>query len=142
MSTTIYPARKILTMNPNQPEVTHVAVRDGRILGAGTLADLEGWGDYTLDERFADKVLMPGLIEGHAHTMEGAMWNFTYVGWFDRMDPDGRVWDGVKTVDALVARMAEAEARMEDPDAPLLGWGLDPIYMDNVRVTRADLDRV
>ena len=142
MTTTIYPARKILTMNPNQPSVTHVAVRDGKILGAGTLEDLAGWGDYTLDERFADKVLMPGLIEGHGHTMEGAMWNFTYVGWFDRMDPDGKVWAGLKTIDDLVARLAEVEAQMDDPDAPLLGWGLDPIYMDNVRVSRADLDRV
>ena len=142
MSTTIYSARKIITMNPNQPEVSHVAVRDGRILGAGSLDELEGWGDYTLDDRFADKVLMPGLIEGHAHTMEGSLWQFTYVGWFDRRDPDGKVWSGVKTIDAVVERLGTAERAMTDPDSPLLGWGLDPIYMDNVRMTRADLDRV
>lgn len=142
MSTIIYSARKIITMNPNQPEVSHVAVRDGKILGAGSLGELEGWGAYTLDERFADKVLMPGLIEGHAHTMEGALWQFSYVGWFDRRDPDGKVWSGMKSVDAVVARLSEAEQSLTDPDAPLLGWGLDPIYMDNVRMTRADLDRV
>ena len=142
MSTTIYSARKIITMNPNQPEVSHVAVRDGRILGAGSLDDLAGWGEYKLDERFVDKVLMPGLIEGHAHTMEGALWSFCYVGWFDRRDPDGKVWDGMKSVDAVVARLSEAEQALSDADAPLLGWGLDPIYMDNVRMTRADLDRV
>jgi predicted amidohydrolase YtcJ len=141
-ATTIYSARKIITMNPNRPVVSHVAVRDGRILGAGTLEELAGWGDYTLDDRFADKVIMPGLIEGHAHSMEGAMWSFTYCGWFDRMDPDGKVWSGLKTVDEVVARLSEIEKTMDDPDAPLLGWGLDPIYMDNVRVTRADLDRV
>ncbi len=139
---TIYSARKIITMNPNQPAVTHVAVLEGRILGAGSLSDLQGWGDHVVDDRFADKVLMPGLIEGHAHTMEGAMWQFTYVGWFDRRDPDGKVWAGAKTVDDVVARMAETERAMDDPDAPLLGWGLDPIYMNNVRVTRQDLDRV
>jgi len=142
LSTTIYSARKIITMNPNQPEVSHVAVRDGRILGAGSLDDLAGWGEYKLDERFVDKVLMPGLIEGHAHTMEGALWSFCYVGWFDRRDPDGKVWDGMKSVDAVVARLSEAEQALSDADAPLLGWGLDPIYMDNVRMTRADLDRV
>ncbi|WP_238365043.1 amidohydrolase [Mesobacterium pallidum] len=142
MQTTIYSAKKIITMNPNQPVVSHVAVRDGKILGAGSLSDLTGWGPHVVDDRFADKVLMPGLIEGHAHTMEGALWSFTYVGWFDRMDPDGKVWDGVKTVDDVVARLSEIEAGMEDPDAPLLGWGFDPIYMDNVRMTRADLDRV
>ena len=141
-ATTIYSARKIITMNPNRPVVSHVAVREGRILGAGTLEELAGWGDYTLDDRFADKVIMPGLIEGHAHSMEGAMWSFTYCGWFDRMDPDGKVWSGLKTVDEVVARLSEIEKTMDDPDAPLLGWGVDPIYMDNVRVTRADLDRV
>lgn len=140
--TTIYSARKIITMNPNRAVVSHVAVRDGRILGAGSLQELAGWGDYTLDDRFADKVLMPGLVEGHAHSMEGAMWSFTYVGWFDRMDPDGKVWPGVKTIDDVVARLRAVEQDIEDPDAPLLGWGLDPIYMGNTRMTRADLDRV
>ncbi|MGZ9811890.1 amidohydrolase [Pseudoroseicyclus sp. H15] len=142
MTTTIYSAAKIITMNPSRPEASHVAVRDGHILGAGTLEELAGWGEYKLDETFKDKVLMPGLIEGHAHTMEGALWNFTYVGWFDRMDPDGKTWDGLKSIDDVVARLSEVEAAMDDPDAPLLGWGLDPIYMDNVRMTRADLDRV
>lgn len=71
--TTIFAARRIITMNPARPVATHVATRDGRILGAGTLAELEGWGDYLLDERFSDKVLMPGFVEGHAHTMEGTL---------------------------------------------------------------------
>ncbi len=141
-ATTIYSARKILTMNPNQPEVSHVAVRDGRILGAGALSDLEGWGDYTLDDRFVDKVLMPGLIEGHAHTMEGTLWRNVYVGWFDRMDPDGKIWSGLKSIDAVVERLSQEDARLTDPQAPLPGWSLDPIYMDNQRVTRHDLDRV
>jgi predicted amidohydrolase YtcJ len=140
--TTIYSAKKIITMNPNQPEVTHVAVRDGRILGAGSLSDLEPWGAYTLDDRFADKVLMPGFIEGHAHTMEGTLWRNVYVGWFDRMDPDGNIWQGVKSIDAIVARLIEAEAKLADPNTPLSAWSLDPIYMDNRRVTRHDLDRV
>lgn len=141
-ATTIYAARKIITMNPNRPVVSHVAVRDGRILGAGSLEELAGWGAHTLDEQFSDKVIMPGLIEGHAHSMEGALWSFTYVGWFDRMDPDGKVWRGAKSVDDVVARLRQAQDAMEDPDAPLLGWGLDPIYMGNVRMSRADLDRV
>ncbi|MDA7826657.1 amidohydrolase [Rhodobacteraceae bacterium] len=140
--TTIYSAKKIITMNPNQPEVTHVAVRDGRILGAGSLSDLEPWGAYTLDDRFADKVLMPGFIEGHAHTMEGTLWRNVYVGWFDRMDPDGNIWEGVKSIDAIVARLIDAEAKLADPNTPLSAWSLDPIYMDNRRVTRHDLDRV
>ena len=125
--TTIYRARRILTMNPSRPEATHVAVRDGRILGVGTLDELKGWGDYTLDERFADKVLMPGLVEGHSHTMEGTFWRYAYVGYFDRTDPDGRVWPGVGSIDAVVERLKEAGAKLADPKAPIAGWSLDPI---------------
>ncbi len=140
--TTIYSARKIITMNPSQPIASHVAVRDGHILGVGDLADLAKWGDYTLDDRFGDKILMPGLVEGHAHTMEGSLWQKVYCGYFDRMDPDGKVWKGSKTIEAVLERLTEAEAGLADPAVPLSGWQLDPIYLDGSRVTRHDLDRV
>ncbi len=140
--TIIYSSRKIITMNPSRPTATHVAVRDGRILGVGSLEELATWGDYKLDEQFEDKVLMPGLVEGHAHTMEGSLWQKVYCGFFDRMDPDGKIWGGSKTIDAVIERLIEAETKLTDPDVPLSGWQLDPIYMNNKRVTRHDLDKV
>ena len=140
--TIVYSAKKIITMNPSRPEATHVAVRDGRILGAGSLSELQTWGEVRLDESFADKVLMPGFVEGHAHVMEGSLWSKVYCGWFDRADPDGKLWSGVKSVDAVVERLQAAEAALTDPAAAVSGWQLDPIYMDNITVTRADLDRV
>ncbi len=139
---TIYSAKKIITMNPARPVVSHVAVRGGRIVGAGSLEELKRWGDHNLDDRFADKVLMPGLVEGHAHTMEGTLWRHVYCGFFDRMDPDGKMWGGAKTKDAVLDRLKQADAAMADVDAPLPGWQLDPIYFDNERVSRADLDKV
>jgi len=138
----IYSARRILTMNPSRPEATHVAVRDGRILGAGTLEELAGWGPHKIDDRFAGKVLMPGLVEGHSHAMEGTFWRYVYSGYFDRMDPDGRVWPGATTIDAVVERLRDAASRLADPTAPLSGWSLDPIYFGEQRVSRHDLDRV
>ena len=111
--TTVFSARKILTMNPSCPEATHVAVRDGRILGVGSLAELSGWGTHTLDERFADKVLMPGLIEGHSHLMAGTLWRYVYCGYFDCTDPDGRVWPGAKSLEDVIAALkgaADADA--------------------------------
>jgi predicted amidohydrolase YtcJ len=142
MTTTIYRARRILTMNPANPEATHVAVQGDRILGAGTLQELSGWGDYQLDERFADKVLMPGLVEGHSHTMEGTFWRYVYCGFFERMDPNGKLWAGVKSIDDVIERLREAEAQLTDAQQPLAGWSLDAIHFDNTRVSRHDLDRV
>ena len=142
MTITIFSARKIITMNPARPNTTHVAIRDGRVLGSGSLEELAGWGDYVLDETFKDKVVMPGLVEGHSHAMEGTLWKYTYVGFFDRMDPHGKVWSGVKAIGEVLDRLKESEAKLSDPDAPLPAWSLDPIYFDNERVTRQDLDKV
>ncbi len=139
---TIFSARKILTMNPRRPVVRHVAIRDGVILGAGDLEELRGWGQHRIDDRFADKVLMPGLVEGHCHLQEGALWSHTYVGFFDRMSPEGEMQAGCKTVDEMLAKLAAAEARLDSPDAPLPGWSLDPIYFDNQKITRHQLDAI
>ena len=142
VQTSIFRAKKIITMNPNQPETTHVAVRDGRILGTGTLEELAIWGDYTLDDTFHDKILMPGLVEGHAHVMAGTLWRHVYCGYFDRLDPDGNIWHGTKTITGVIELLQVAESKLKDPYMPLAGWQLDPIYMDNKRITRDDLDQV
>ena len=142
MTITIYSARRILTMNPRRPEATHVAVRDGRVLGTGALEDLAGWGDHELDDRFADKVIVPGFVEGHCHSWEGAAWEDTYLGFFDRTAPDGVVHKGLKSIDDVVERFRASEARNSDPDRAATGWGFDPIFFDGRRMVAADLDRV
>ena len=139
---TIFQAKKIITMNPARPSATHVAVQDGKIIGAGPLEELARWGTHAVDTQFADKVLMPGLVEGHAHTMEGTLWRYTYCGYFDRVDPDGKTWEGLTNIDAVLARLKDAEQALDDPDTPLPGWQLDPIYFNNERVIREDLDKV
>lgn len=141
MQTTVFPA-KILTVNPMQPRASCVAVRDGRILAVGSEAEMAGWGPHVVDARFADKVLMPGLVEGHSHLMEGAFWKYAYVGYHDRRGPCGRMWKGLTSFDAVVARLSEAERSMQDPSEPLLAWGFDPIFFGDQRMTTRELDRV
>ena len=140
LPTTVYRARRILTMNPSRPEATHVAVRDGRILGAGRLEELSGWGPHVLDERFADLVLLPGFVEGHSHLMAGSLWRHVYCGWFDVRDPDGAHVPGSKSLDAVVAALAAAAP--SGTGGGHIGWGFDPIYFGNRRCRRGDLDRV
>jgi predicted amidohydrolase YtcJ len=139
-NTRIFEARRILTMDPNRPDATHVAVRDGRILGVGTLDSLGGWGDAERDRSFSDKILMPGLVEGHSHVLEGWVWNHAYLGSYDRRAPDGVVWEGVTSIEGVVARLREAAGR-RGGEGPLTGWGFDPLFVER-RLTAADLDRV
>src|ERR1700744_6705892 len=129
-------------MNLGKPLATHVAVRDGRILGAGTLDELTGWGKHKVDRTFADKVLMPGVGEGQSHVAEGVQWRFVYCGYLDRTDPGGKVWPGVKSIEEVVERLCVANAGLYDSTQPLTGWALDPIYFDNRRMTRQDLDQI
>jgi predicted amidohydrolase YtcJ len=136
---TVYQAKKILTMNPARPLATHVAVRDGRILGVGTLEELAAWGPHTLDDRFANKVLLPGLVEGHSHLMAGSLWQFTYCGYFDAKDHRGRIWPGLRSTEAMVEALLAGSAA---GDGPVTGWGFDPIYFGARRCHREDLDRV
>lgn len=144
--TTIFAAREIITMNPMQAMATHVAVREGCILGVGNLADLAKWGDYTLDTRFANCTLMPGLIEGHCHLKEGGMWDLDYLGWFDRLNPWGQTVKGLRSMEAVVQRLIEIDQKMQlsgaPPTKPLLAWGFDPIYFGGERMTHDHLDRV
>lgn len=143
MSIRIYLARRIITMNPANPEGTHIAVRDGQILGVGSLDEVAVWGDYELDETFTDHVIVPGLIEAHAHVMEGAAGRMLYLGYFDRPLPEGGTATGIKSYAELVRRLKEADASLTDPSEPILGRGFDPIYFEGEeRLTRHHLDQV
>ena len=134
---TVFRARRILTMDPSCPEATHVAVREGRVLAVGGEAETSAWGPVRTDDRFRDLVLMPGLVEGHSHAWEGGIWAFTYAGFFERADPEGRRWPGCDSIETMVLRLAEAE-RSLPPGQPLYAWGFDPIYFGERRVTTAE----
>lgn len=139
--TTLFPARRIVTLDPTLPEASHIAVRDGRILAVGGPDCAAPWGAFEIDDRLSDAVLLPGFVEGHAHLLAGAMWDFTYIGFQDRADPDGRLWAGLADTGAVVARLREALTALA-ADAPLIAWGFDPIFLDGERLNRRHLDAV
>ena len=141
MTTTLFAARKILTMDPNRSEATHVAVRDGRILAVGGAECADPWGGAILDDSLKDAVLMPGFVEGHAHMMAGSMWRYAYAGYHDRVDPDGRLWPGLTDIDAVIAGLRAYEAGLPTGE-PLIGWGFDPIFLTTERLNRHHLDKV
>ncbi len=138
---TLFKARKVVTMDPNLPEATHVAVRDGRILAVGGADCADQWGAVRTDDRLADGMLLPGFVEGHAHLMEGGIWDYAYAGYHDRIDPRGRHWPGLQRLEALIDGLSASEASVP-PDEPLVAWGFDPIFLPGERLNRNLLDRV
>jgi len=142
MSVTVYSARSIITMDPSCPTATHVAVKDGKILSVGTMEEVSAWGDYQLDTQFADKVLMPGMIEGHSHILEGALWDHAYIGYYDRLGPDGSTHKGLTDLEAVIDKLKALDAALPDTDTPLIGWGFDSIFFGGTRIDASDLYRV
>ncbi|MCS6855617.1 MAG: amidohydrolase, partial [Elioraea sp.] len=113
--------------------VDAVAVADGRIIAAGTVADLEAVlrpGTRRLD--LYGRLAVPGLVEAHMHLLPYGL-GLAQV----NLRPD----DGVGTLDELLRRLAAATARAR-PGAWILGRGYDHGALDIARhPTAADLDR-
>jgi predicted amidohydrolase YtcJ len=141
----IYPAKKILTMNPMQPEATAIAVQGDWILAVGSQQDVTaraGKAPVTVDNRFADAVLLPGFIEAHMHAqITGILWQGVYVGRFDRYTPDGRFEAGLRTKKEVVEKLAQA-AKKGEGDNWVVGWGYQPEFYNNEPLTVDDLDPV
>lgn len=138
----IYPARLVRTMDPEHPSAEAVAVRGDRIRAVGSLEELSTYyGPHRVDDRYRDAVIFPGFVEAHSHMGSGALWRLLYVGYADRVDPDGRRWPGCTSLDAVIQRLKEAHAEMGDPKAPLRAWGLDPIFFPGERLNRHHLDQ-
>ena len=72
----IFGAKKVLTMNPDCPEATAVAVRDGMILEVGSMESLKPWTaehEHQVRTDFEHQILMPGLIDPHLHPVMAAV---------------------------------------------------------------------
>ncbi len=59
-TTTIYRARRVITMNPANPSGSAVAVRGDRILGDGSVEELAGWAAARLGPGDALEIRTPG----------------------------------------------------------------------------------
>lgn len=137
----IYPAAVVRTLDPAQPIAEAIMVQGSRIRAIGSLKDLEAYGPARIDDRYADAVIFPGMVEAHAHANSGGMWEQTYVGYYTRKGPDGTIWPGCTSLDEVLERLGEADARLE-PGQILSAWGLDPIFFPGDRLDRRHLDSV
>lgn len=144
-TTVVYPARRILTMDAAGPSAEAVAVRDGRIVAVGTLAQVTtaAGAGATVDRTFADKIVVAGFVEQHVHPVLAALtMNSAVISIED--------WDAIDGFSAAVrdeatyrTRLAAAVAahRTAHPGGttPFVTWGYHH-YFHGKGVTRAWLD--
>lgn len=141
-STIVFPARKVITMDPGQPDATAVAVSGGRITGVGAIEDLRKTG--VVDETFADAVVCPGLIDQHLHPLLGAATLVTEVIAVEDWVMPNKTFPAARSPEDYRARLTAAERSLTDPGEWLLSWGyhklwhgpLDRAALDTISATR------
>lgn len=142
-SITIYTAKEVITLDPERPTATAVAVVGDRILGAGDLEmlkQLAGTQAFRIDETFSDKVIVPGFIAQHDHPVLTALTMASEILAIEEWALPDRTIPPVKDKADFLFRLAAAEEKLEDPDEPLVSWGYHPSFYGEL--TRAQLNKI
>jgi len=140
---TIYPARRIVTMDASLPQATAVAVSAGRIVAVGDMASMAPWREgreVRVDETLACKVLVPGLIDNHVHPWLGALLLPTaIIAPEDWRMADGTVATAAADREEWRARLSEAVKSHHGTGELLASWGFHHAYHGQ-RPKRSELD--
>lgn len=129
--TRIYTAKKIITMFPEHPYATAVAVKDGRILAVGELDDIVHWvklspfTPYEVDTTFQDKILMPGLVDPHTHVeVQAFIYSGHFVAQIPWPRPEGGFYPVYPTKADVLNRLKELDNELP-PGEPLYAAAYD-----------------
>ena len=139
---TIFGAKEIVTLDPDKPSATAVAVLGDRILAVGSVEELQSAADGQpyVDETFAEKVIIPGLIAQHDHPLlTGLTMVSVIIAIEDWVLPSGVV-PAATSPEAYRERLAQANAKLKDNGELLVTWGYHAVF--HGPLTRADLDRI
>lgn len=133
----IYFGGDIVTVNDAQPTAEAVAVKDGKIVAVGTLAELtaasKGAGTRMVDLK--GKTLLPGFIDPHSHFMNGMAME-------DQANVTAPPVGPASTAAEIVAELQKfAKAKAKKPGDLILGYGYDDNMLPGDHpLTRDDLD--
>ncbi|TLU68049.1 amidohydrolase [Thalassotalea litorea] len=137
---TIFTAKKVITMEPASPEAYAIAVSGDKIVGIGDKESLEVWKknyNAKIDDRFKDKVIMPGLIDPHVHpSLPAVLTQFVFLAPDDWELPTG-TFPGAKTPQdykAMLSKQVEAyfDDANRDPNVPFISWGYHGLWHGDV----------
>ena len=141
---TVFPARKVITMDPGRPVAEAIAVMDGKVLSTGSLTSMRPWlahHPYVIDDALKTKVILPGFIDPHTHfAMSSGFLAMLYVGPIESPGPGG-MNRALLTHEAVLARLREADRHEKDRTKPLVAWGLDPALQGG-HLHRDELDTI
>jgi predicted amidohydrolase YtcJ len=139
----IFTAKEIVTLDPSKPTVEAVAVVGDRILATGTLKELKaaaGNQKYSVDETFANKVIVPGFLAQHDHPVLTALTMASEILSIEDWALAKGTVPAVKDKADFFERLSAAEKKLSDPNEPLVTWGYHPSFFG--KLTRTELDQI
>ena len=143
--TTIYVAKQILTMDDANPKAKAVAVRGGKFIAVGSLADVQkaAGENAKTNNDYADKTIIAGLIEQHVHPVLAALTMSSHVISIEDWDSIDGFSPAVRDPEGYHKRLTEAVAKhkKETPDNPFVSWGYHH-YMHGKGINREALDKL
>jgi len=128
---TVFIAERIVTVDPNRPSATAVAVAGGRIVGVGSLAEVEAAlsdRPHVVDRTHEHDVILPGLIDQHLHPFLGATTLTTEVVATEDWHLPRRTFPAAHSEADYRSRLVAADAALEDPDEWLFSWGYHSLW--------------
>ncbi|MDA9902176.1 amidohydrolase [Gammaproteobacteria bacterium] len=139
----VYRASKIVTLDSDIPTAEAVAVRNERILAAGSVRDIQQLfadQDLIFDSRFESLVLIPGLINQHEHAwLASLLFSTEILSIEDWVLPDRTVKRAEGAVEYR-ERLKNIVSSHSDPREVLYTWGFHQLF--HGELTRADLDEI
>lgn len=137
---TIYTGGPVLTINDDQPAAEAVAVKDGRIIAVGDLAEvMTRQGDGTEIFDLDGRTMLPGFIDSHGHVVFGGLQALSAN---LLAPPDGAVKD-IASLQATLRKWVEKNAEAVEQAGVIIGFGYDNAQLAELRhPTREDLDAV
>lgn len=120
----IYTASRVVTMTRPGAVATAVAVGEGKILEVGSLASLRRkLPAASVDASFADKVIVPGLIDPHIHVvLGGLLYAQPFAPPWPMASVDGMT-EGYPTQEQFRARLREIVEAAPHVGSPVVAYG-------------------
>ncbi|WP_151788911.1 amidohydrolase [Acinetobacter ursingii] len=140
---TIYPAKKVITMEQSSPDAFAVSVRGKTIIGVGTIDQLKqqaGKSTVSINDQFKDKIIMPGFIDQHLHPVLGALTLSSEIIAPEDWELPAKTFKAATTSEEYLSRLTQAESNLTDPTAPLISWGYHKLW--HGPLDRAALDKI
>jgi hypothetical protein len=138
---TIFVAKKVVTMERDNPTATAVAVAGDKIVAVGSPDEVKaalGVRPYRIDQTFDDKVVLPGLIDQHLHPILAALTLAVEVIAPEDWVLPGRTFKAATTPEEYRARLKSAVAASKGSKDWFFTWGYHGLW--HGPLTRADLN--